>query len=436
MSAWLWKGRAEAFLISGRCRTEASVLALDHVHAEPEPRTPMSILPPPPLRTDGSNDFAFYSMRERVPRIARETMDRNPDYPAAVRDAVERLAAAIEQNSPLPTPRFPAADVPAWTAAHNEHAHETWLDAEWFHAELAFYRELAHACRFWETGRDPFAPVKHEELSGERPWSRLEAALALAGGTREERIAALLDACLWGNRVDLSYTVAASRAHRGEGDLLVDERGAAVGFLARGGSRVHVVADNAGTELALDLALVGAILEEPQSTATLHLKMQPMFVSDAMPRDVWDLIGRMCGQGRGVLGSLAGQLDACFASGRLVLAPDPFWSGPSFFRELPPHLRAALASATIVVLKGDVNYRRLVGDALWPPATPLAQACAYTPAPLVCLRTMKSDPVAGLPEGLAESLDATHPKWRIDGQRAVVQTIVPRGDDSALFVAR
>lgn len=380
---------------------------------------------PSPIRTDGSNAFAFYSMHERVPRIARDTIDHNPDYPPVVKDAIERLARDIEQNAPLPAPRPPGADVPEWSTAHAEHAHETWLGAEWFHAELAFYRELAHACRFWQTGRDPFAPVKREELSGERPWTRLEAALAFVDGTRDERIASLLEACLWGNRVDLSYTVAASRTHRGDGNLLVDERGAAVGFLARPGSRVHVVADNAGTELALDLALAGAILEQPDSAVILHLKMQPMFVSDAMPRDVWDLLERMRVRGGTFLGPLTDHLYACFQVGRFVLAPDPFWSGPRFLWQLPAHLRAAFASATIVVLKGDVNYRRVLGDALWPPATPLAAVCTYAPAPLLCLRTMKSDAVAGLPSGLAEALDATQPTWRIDGQRAVAQTVVP-----------
>jgi uncharacterized protein with ATP-grasp and redox domains len=379
---------------------------------------------PSPLRTDGSNAFAFYSMHERVPRIARDALDRNPDYPVATKAAIERLADEIEHNASLPSPRFPAPDVSAWSAAHAEHAHETWLDAEWFHAELAFYRELAHACRFWETGRDPFAPVKQEELSDARPWSRLEAALALASGAREQRIATLLEACLWGNRVDLSYTVAASRNHREDGDLLVDERAAALAFFSRSGARVHVVADNAGTELALDFALIDAVLDDPDARVTLHLKMQPMFVSDAMPRDVWELLARMRGRA-GVLGAMGDRLDACFDHGRLVLAPDPFWSGPRFLWDLPPHLRAAFASATIVVLKGDVNYRRLIGDALWAAATPLAKACAYALAPVVCLRTMKSDAVVGLPEGLADKLDATKPGWRIDGQRAVLQTLVP-----------
>jgi uncharacterized protein with ATP-grasp and redox domains len=363
-------------------------------------------------------------MEVRVPRIARDVLARNPDYPPAVADAVERLARDIEQDAPLPPPRPPGPDVAAWAAYDARRGAETWLDAEWFRAELTFYRELSHACRFWQTGRDPFAPIKEEELSGDGPWSRLEAALRAAGGTREDRLATLLHASLWGNRVDLSYTVAASRVHAADDDLLVDQGAAAAARLMRPDAHVHVVADNTGTELALDLALVGAVLEDAQARVTVHLKMQPMFVSDAMPRDVWRLLERMR-ERPGVLGSLADRLGQELARGRLELVPDPFWNGPRFLWDAPDHVRAALSSATLVVMKGDANYRRVIGDALWPAATPLAEACAYLDAALVCLRTMKSDPVVGLPEGLAERLDATEPRWRIDGQRGVLQTRVP-----------
>ena len=119
-------------------------------------------------------------------------------------------------------------------------------------------------------------------------------------------------------------------------------------------------------------------------------------------------------------------LDASgFDSGRLALAPDPFWSSPRFLSGAPPHLREHLASATILVLKGDANYRRVVDDAFWPAATPFAEACAGLPFPLVCLRTMKSDAVLGLPPGVAERLDASEPTWRIDGTRGVIQGYVP-----------
>lgn len=363
-------------------------------------------------------------MQVRVPQIARDVLARNPDYPPAIAEAVERLARDVEQDAPLPPPRAPGPDMPAWAAYHEERARETWLDAEWFRAELTFYRELVHACRFWESGRDPFAPAKEEELSGDRPWSRLEQAMQMAGQTREQRVGALLEASLWGNRVDLSYTVAASRVHSAHGDLLVDERSAAIDRMAQHDTHVHVVADNTGTELALDLALVGAVLEDPRARVTIHLKMQPMFVSDAMPCDVWRLLEQMRAR-PGVLRSLADHLDAAFAADRLALVPDPFWTGPRFLWDAPAHVHAALASATVVVMKGDANYRRLIGDALWPAATTLAHVCAYLEAPLVCLRTMKSDPVVGLPEGLADRLDATEPRWRIDGQRGLLQTYLP-----------
>ncbi len=77
------------------------------------------------------------------------------------------------------------------------------------------------------------------------------------------------------------------------------------------------------------------------------------------------------------------------------------------------------------MFKGDANYRRVVGDALWSPEAPFAEACAYFPVPLVCVRTMKSDSVLGLPEGMSENLDKIEPEWRINGRRGVIQTYVP-----------
>jgi hypothetical protein len=376
---------------------------------------------PPPLRTDGSNEFARLSMAVRIPRIARDVAVGG-DVGASARSRLERLAGSIEANAPLPGPVGPAPDLAAWNDAHAAHGGETWLGTEWFYAELAFYFALASACRFWETDRDPFGAVKDEELAGARPWERLEGALS-AARPREERIHGLLEAALWGNRVDLSYTVAAARTQT-EGDLLVDDRRAALPWLAAPGCDLHLVADNTGAELALDLALVACVLEDPSARATVHLKAHPVFVSDALVRDVWRLLERMRARG-GDAERLSRTIESHFEAGRLTLAPDPFWSGPRFLWHAPPHLGRALAAASGIVVKGDANYRRVIGDALWAPATPLSRACDYLPVPVVCLRTMKSDPVLGLPAGLAEKLDATEPRWRIDGRRGLIQAATP-----------
>jgi len=377
---------------------------------------------PPPLRTDGSNAFARHSMQVRVPAIARDVLARTPSLPRSIRDDIEALAAGIEGNDLLPAPRAPALDFREWTRAHAEHAGETWLGTQWFHAEFAFYCEMTRRCRFWQTGADPFDAIKQEELATERLWERLCVALARRG-SREERLAGLLDDCLWANRVDLSYTVAVARA-RAVDDLIADDRPLALPRLARPAARIHLVADNTGTELALDLALVDAVLEDGAATVAVHLKMEPVFVSDAMPRDVWTLIDRMRARG-GDASRLAERLRAAADAGRFALLPDPFWSSPRFLWQAPPHVLEALGGATLAVVKGDANYRRVVGDALWPPAAPFASACGYLRAPIVALRTMKSDPVLGLPEGLAERLDAEDARWHIDGRRGVIQAYLP-----------
>jgi hypothetical protein len=88
---------------------------------------------------------------------------------------------------------------------------------------------------------------------------------------------------------------------------------------------------------------------------------------------------------------------------------------------MPGYLREQLAGASLRVLKGDANYRRLSGDALWPLEATFADACEGLPCPVACIRTMKSDSVVGLPPDLVRKLDATEEKWRIDGKRGVIQ---------------
>ena len=377
---------------------------------------------PPPLRTDASNAFAYRTMRVRAPRIARDVVDRERP-PARVAEAVERLARDLEEDRRLPRARPPAPDLDGWALDDAAHAGDTWQKTEWFFAEHLFYRELAHAYRFWETGRDPFDGVKEQELGDDRPWRRLGGATAKVG-PRDERVLHLLDESLWGNRVDLSYLVAADREQREADDLLVDDRQRALPSLLRPGAHVHVVVDNVGTELVLDLALVGALLEDTTARVTVHLKMHPVFVSDATAPDVWRVFRRMRDRG-GEPRALADRLASAFDDERLRLAPDPFWSGPRFLWQAPAHVADALAGATAVVFKGDANYRRVVGDALWPAETPLAVAAPFLRSPTLCLRTMKSDPVVGLPAGVAERLDASDPTWRIDGRRGVAQAVVP-----------
>jgi hypothetical protein len=89
---------------------------------------------------------------------------------------------------------------------------------------------------------------------------------------------------------------------------------------------------------------------------------------------------------------------------------------------MPHDLRAEFAAATVTVLKGDLNYRRLVGDRLWPPTTPFQQATAYFPGPVAALRTLKSDVITGLSAATEAGLVAAEDqRWRTSGTHALIQ---------------
>lgn len=45
----------------------------------------------------------------------------------------------------------------------------------------------------------------------------------------------------------------------------------------------------------------------------------------------------------------------------------------------------------MVFLKGDANYRRLIGDRLWSTDTPFLDVAGYFPARLCALRTLKAE---------------------------------------------
>jgi hypothetical protein len=88
---------------------------------------------------------------------------------------------------------------------------------------------------------------------------------------------------------------------------------------------------------------------------------------------------------------------------------------------MPEHIRVELNESDLLVSKGDANYRRLLGDRHWPPATVLREVVNYLPAPVLVLRVAKAEIAVGLRPGQAEQLDQLDPDWRTDGNWGMIQ---------------
>ena len=317
----------------------------------------------------------------RHPAIVRQVRDAHP-YPPAVRAALQRLLDEVT-------------------------AGVGWVDLPFLSAEGRFYRRLLDAVGFfgpgpWQ-GIDPFGPQKARELDA------LPAPVALAG-------MAALDAALWGNRADLGFRLQRADAPS-HPDLVADDRAALLRFLEDpGGGTVAVVADNAGAELLADLLLVDHLLVSGAAERIeLHLKAHPTFVSDATTADLAATLAH-------VSQSVPGRrLWAALTDGRLAVEAHPFFTEGLPFHDAPPDLRARFAGARLTIFKGDLNYRRLVGDLHWPPTESFQRLTAYLPGPVAALRTLKSDVVVGLAEPRVAELDAADPGWRTSGRYALVQ---------------
>ena len=102
--------------------------------------------------------------------------------------------------------------------------------------------------------------------------------------------------------------------------------------------------------------------------------------------------------------------------------------------EKAPELYKELSDkSSLVLLKGDLNYRKLIGDLNWPFETPLKVAVrGFLPATLCAIRTLKSDLVANLDTneetnpnyGLMKSqnTDGTL-KWMTTGNYGLIQFV-------------
>lgn len=146
----------------------------------------------------------------------------------------------------------------------------------------------------------------------------------------------------------------------------------------------------------------------------------PYYVSDAGLADVADCMRELLsskGEGRFV----GERLREAAAAGRLRVRADAFFYAPFDFTALSEGLREEFASATVTILKGDLNYRRLVGDRWWEPTTPFAEVTGYFPGRVATLRTLKSDVIVGLDSGTVAELDATSESWRTSGMHALIQ---------------
>ncbi|MFJ3336492.1 damage-control phosphatase ARMT1 family protein [Streptomyces sp. NPDC086766] len=382
----------------------------------------------PVLLGNEPGSFPHSVLAERHPAIIRQVRDAFPYGPEQHR-ALDALLESCAEGVVEPLPAD-AHDRDRWRDwGLDSYAGRPWFDVPWLWSESYFYRRLLDAVGYfgpgpWQ-GIDPFRPSKLAELDAGETDEELAALDALEGEPAEERARALLHGSLWGNRADLGFRLSESGAgaDRPAPGLVADDSDALWPLLPPSGTgTLCLIADNAGRELVPDLLLVAHLLDHGRvGRAVVHVKPYPYYVSDATTADVVDAVRRLLA----APGAAAGYgrcLWSAMADGRLTVRAHPFSCAPLPYADMPGDLRGEFAAAALTVLKGDLNYRRLVGDRLWPPTTPFADLATPFPGPVAALRTLKSDVICGLDADTETALDAAEGgRWRVGGTHALIQ---------------
>jgi len=372
----------------------------------------------------------------------------------------------------------------------------TWLNVNWLFCECYLFRRISTSFSLsthWKN-YDVFARQKIKTFRSSRPAvlelaarykdlvTKIRETKARKDSPIDEEAEKILfmemcEICLWGNATDLSLLtnltyediqkLQGSEARKAsEQNILVNDLPAAFDLLlaaqksGKKERRVDIVLDNAGFELYVDLILAGYLLTAGLAThVVLHPKSIPWFVSDVLPSDFASLLGAVAAPRHfyetpteedklqnktpppltetevDELEFLFKEWSTFHAEGQLVLRPNRFWTHPGSFWRLPheaPELYEDLKTSELVVFKGDLNYRKLVGDANWDPTTPFTTAIGPlgpgSGVNVMALRTCKADVVVGLKPGEDEKLrqledgggDSGARKWAWNGKWAVV----------------
>ena len=389
---------------------------------------------PAPLRGSDPNSFAEDTIVRRLPDIARRVLAEN-DLDAQTANKIQTIIDEIPHGKIRPLTDHHAPDAQSWNEAIAAHVKQNWLQPTWFFTETYFYRRIVAAVDFFGSGFDPFAYQKEQGLIVSLPQIKVlckQLDVMERDGWTENGFLTFLISDLWGNQVDLSLWTADSEEKPDHQDnsaqqehTIVDDSDLVFTHLDQtDNTAIHFIIDNAGFELIGDLVLADYLLTVSKAaTIHFHLKLHPTFVSDATATDIGKTLDFLTTQTEPTVHEFGKRMKGYLANGRFQHSSHPFWTSPHPMWHMPDDLRATLASANLIISKGDANYRRSLGDAHWPYTMPFDEVVSYMPTPFLTLRTCKSDVIVGLKEGEEETLNGRDPNWIINGKWGLMQFV-------------
>lgn len=284
---------------------------------------------------------------------------------------------------------------------------EFFNQAPFFESEILFYHVLLAQKGYFSNRYDFFATEKKDSLENSRDTFISNLDGLFASGVQDElskhNFWQSIHYCLSANTSDLSQLNAKERFGYEIGDIRIlhDDTSGLYEYVSAGKKfkRFDIICDNAGKELFSDLYLACYFLyNDVVDKVVFHLKPYPFFVSDATKEDFGFMMNTVTKYGES---AGASRCKEYIRSGRIEIEDDAFWASPYCFKDMPNNeLYKQLCDSDLIIVKGDLNYRRLVEDRDWPYTDSFSKRTkgVFGNAPILAPRVLKSDVLVGVSE--------------------------------------
>ncbi|KAK2707161.1 damage-control phosphatase ARMT1-like isoform X2 [Artemia franciscana] len=358
---------------------------------------------------------------------------------------LSQLRSEIQTNKPLGTIEVDSEDRVLWkqflSAAAVEYETVTWFDSPWLLVECYMYRKIREAFEgsIFFKNFDPWSEQKENALEAALGTVKLTSDhlgklnQSIEPKGEKKLFCEFLELSLWANRHDLSISAGELQKHHSDPvaklvelrqNLVVDHTDLVWDhFNKTSRGTVAIILDNCGLELASDLILADYLIQTRMAESVhFYVKSMPWFISDVMKTDFYRTLDIIvaCPEL-----SLLGERWKGYIGNSWFIHENRFFTLPcdySAMQNVDPELYATLSNYAAVILKGDLNYRKLVGDLQWDYIVDFDQALrGFRPTSLIVLRTLKAEVVVGLAKGMAEKSLAVNEDWLISGKFGVIQ---------------
>lgn len=275
-----------------------------------------------------------------------------------------------------------------------------------------FHRLLLEKIGYFETGSDPYHSIKCHLFNQ-----------SITKIKFTENINEIIYGMLWGNKVDLVPSFI------GEGKLLIlDDSNKIINYLDQKNiKRIDILADNFGEEFLYDLKFVDYLISKKEvAVVNYHVKNYPYNITDTTFQDAIWAIDQLIKSYIKPFQLLGIRINEFITKGKLKFTTYPFTTLGMDRSSALSVIKKQYQGSSLIITKGDFNYRKDVGWFYWEVEDSYEEIVAYLNAPIASFRVIKNEVHVGISDNTTlKYLNDNHPNWWKSGIAGMIKYSAP-----------